>query len=41
MEELNLNNFTDKYKNLSEGDSALVEAILTLVKQLEVITRKL
>ena len=40
-EKLDLKNFKDKYKNLAESDYALIEAILTLVEQLRIITRKL
>ena len=40
-DKLDLKNFKEKYKNLTEGDYALIETILTLVEQLNVMTRKL
>ena len=40
-EKLDLDNFKDKYKNLTEGESALVEAILTLSKQIGVIAGRI
>ena len=40
-EKLDLKNFKDKYKNLTEGDYALLEAILTLTEQLKVVARRL
>ena len=40
-DKLNLDNFKDRYKNMTDGETALTESLLMLIEQLNVIARKL